>query len=293
MKQTGEDPSINIYSGGGRVIIHPSIHPSIHGYLHQCHFCYDSLFLHQLILYEPHPGSFTLHFPLKQLSIVPIYSVHCTVISKPADHDDELIPPPSNFHPSFKPAKLSSSKSSHIHTHHQLNNLSNTSRHPSTSVTPLEKLTKNHPSSCIVSQSTPPCDQQFALPFQLPELLPYQHAPWVRGTPEPLDLAVNKTPSPSAKKANEDYTIRQRENEKLLELKKKITEQRDHLKKLEDHISEIERQSGGEQNRSQNLRSPTVHQWTPLFSKCNEYHISHPLCSYLFAPCRLRDRRRC
>ncbi|ESZ98242.1 hypothetical protein SBOR_1338 [Sclerotinia borealis F-4128] len=48
-------------------------------------------------------------------------------------------------------------------------------------------------------------------------------------------------------KANEDYTIRQRENEKLLELKKKINEQRDHLKKLEDHISEIEKQSGGEQ----------------------------------------------
>jgi len=48
-------------------------------------------------------------------------------------------------------------------------------------------------------------------------------------------------------KANEDYTIRKREQEKLLELKKKINEQRDHLKKLEDHISEIEKQSGGEQ----------------------------------------------
>ncbi|KAF7892523.1 uncharacterized protein EAF02_000061 [Botrytis sinoallii] len=48
-------------------------------------------------------------------------------------------------------------------------------------------------------------------------------------------------------KANEDFTIRQRENEKLLELRKKITEQRDHLKKLEDHITEIEKQSGGEQ----------------------------------------------
>jgi len=37
-------------------------------------------------------------------------------------------------------------------------------------------------------------------------------------------------------KANEDYTVRQREKEKLLELKKKLAEQQQHLKQLEDHM---------------------------------------------------------
>ncbi len=37
-------------------------------------------------------------------------------------------------------------------------------------------------------------------------------------------------------KANEDYTIRQREKEKLAELRKKIAEQQEHLKKLENHM---------------------------------------------------------
>ncbi|ROW18124.1 hypothetical protein VPNG_00154 [Cytospora leucostoma] len=37
-------------------------------------------------------------------------------------------------------------------------------------------------------------------------------------------------------KANEDYTIRQREKEKLLELKKKLAEQQAHLKQLSDHM---------------------------------------------------------
>ena len=37
-------------------------------------------------------------------------------------------------------------------------------------------------------------------------------------------------------KANEDYAIRTREKEKLLELKKKLAEQHEHLKKLEDHM---------------------------------------------------------
>ncbi|RQM07326.1 hypothetical protein DH86_00001018 [Scytalidium sp. 3C] len=37
-------------------------------------------------------------------------------------------------------------------------------------------------------------------------------------------------------KANEDYAIREREKEKLLELKKKLTEQQAHLKKLEEHM---------------------------------------------------------
>ncbi|PQE20047.1 ATPase inhibitor IATP mitochondria protein [Rutstroemia sp. NJR-2017a BVV2] len=44
-------------------------------------------------------------------------------------------------------------------------------------------------------------------------------------------------------KANEDYTIRMREKEKLLELKKKLQEQHEHLKKLENHISDLEKQS--------------------------------------------------
>lgn len=37
-------------------------------------------------------------------------------------------------------------------------------------------------------------------------------------------------------KANEDYTVRQREKEKLLDLKKKLAEQQKHLKQLEDHM---------------------------------------------------------
>ncbi|KAL5614386.1 hypothetical protein BROUX41_004492 [Berkeleyomyces rouxiae] len=40
-------------------------------------------------------------------------------------------------------------------------------------------------------------------------------------------------------KANEDFTIRQRENEKLLALKKKLKEQQAHLKELSDHIDEM------------------------------------------------------
>lgn len=37
-------------------------------------------------------------------------------------------------------------------------------------------------------------------------------------------------------KANEDYTIRQREKEKLLALKAKLAEQQAHLKQLSDHM---------------------------------------------------------
>ncbi|KAG4440465.1 hypothetical protein IFR05_004059 [Cadophora sp. M221] len=48
-------------------------------------------------------------------------------------------------------------------------------------------------------------------------------------------------------KANEDYAIRMREKEKLLELKKKLAEQHEHLKKLEEHIDEISKGQGGEQ----------------------------------------------
>ncbi|KAI2638047.1 mitochondrial ATPase inhibitor, IATP-domain-containing protein [Xylaria nigripes] len=49
-------------------------------------------------------------------------------------------------------------------------------------------------------------------------------------------------------KANEDYVIRQREKEKLLELRKKLQEQQDHLKKLSDHIDDLTKQQGGEHN---------------------------------------------
>lgn len=37
-------------------------------------------------------------------------------------------------------------------------------------------------------------------------------------------------------KASEDWAIRQREKEKLLELKKKLSEQQAHLKQLEAHM---------------------------------------------------------
>ncbi|KAL2889198.1 hypothetical protein HOO65_030699 [Ceratocystis lukuohia] len=40
-------------------------------------------------------------------------------------------------------------------------------------------------------------------------------------------------------KANEDYIVRQRENEKLLALKKKLEEQKAHLQELSDHIDEL------------------------------------------------------
>ncbi|KAI3343059.1 mitochondrial ATPase inhibitor, IATP-domain-containing protein [Ustulina deusta] len=49
-------------------------------------------------------------------------------------------------------------------------------------------------------------------------------------------------------KANEDYAIRQREKEKLAELRKKISEQKEHLQKLSDHIDELTKEQGGEKN---------------------------------------------
>ncbi|KAI8953818.1 putative mitochondrial ATPase inhibitor [Xylaria longipes] len=49
-------------------------------------------------------------------------------------------------------------------------------------------------------------------------------------------------------RASEDYAIRMREKEKLLELRKKIQEQQQHLKKLSDHIEELTKEQGGEQN---------------------------------------------
>jgi TolA-binding protein len=49
-------------------------------------------------------------------------------------------------------------------------------------------------------------------------------------------------------RANEDYVVRQREHEKLLELRKKLDEQQAHIKRLSDHIDEITKNQGGEQN---------------------------------------------
>ncbi|TWU76850.1 hypothetical protein ED733_006137 [Metarhizium rileyi] len=49
-------------------------------------------------------------------------------------------------------------------------------------------------------------------------------------------------------RASEDYAIRQREKERLLELKKKLAEQQQHLQRLSDHIEEITRDQGGEKN---------------------------------------------
>lgn len=49
-------------------------------------------------------------------------------------------------------------------------------------------------------------------------------------------------------KASEDYAIRMREKEKLIELRKKIQEQKAHLQKLSDHIDELTKEQGGEHN---------------------------------------------
>jgi ATPase inhibitor, mitochondrial len=49
-------------------------------------------------------------------------------------------------------------------------------------------------------------------------------------------LIANSDAFTKREKANEDYAIRMREKEKLLDLRKKIAEQHDHLKKLEEHM---------------------------------------------------------
>ncbi|KAI0400543.1 mitochondrial ATPase inhibitor, IATP-domain-containing protein [Xylaria palmicola] len=49
-------------------------------------------------------------------------------------------------------------------------------------------------------------------------------------------------------KANEDFAIKQREKEKLMELRKKINEQKEHLQKLSDHIDQLTAEQGGEKN---------------------------------------------
>ncbi|RCI15387.1 hypothetical protein L249_6982 [Ophiocordyceps polyrhachis-furcata BCC 54312] len=50
-------------------------------------------------------------------------------------------------------------------------------------------------------------------------------------------------------RASEDMAIRKREQEKLLELKRRLHEQQQHLARLSKHIDEITKeQGGGEQN---------------------------------------------
>lgn len=48
-------------------------------------------------------------------------------------------------------------------------------------------------------------------------------------------------------RAAEDYAIKQREKEKLLELRKKLHEQQAHLKQLSDHMSVSSRDAGAKQ----------------------------------------------
>ncbi|KAI6249987.1 hypothetical protein HI914_01898 [Erysiphe necator] len=48
-------------------------------------------------------------------------------------------------------------------------------------------------------------------------------------------------------KANEDMAIKAREREKLLELRKKISEQHDHLNRLEKHLDDLANERGGYQ----------------------------------------------
>lgn len=49
-------------------------------------------------------------------------------------------------------------------------------------------------------------------------------------------MADNRDAFSKREKANEDYSIKMREKEKLLDLKKKLAEQQEHLKKLEEHM---------------------------------------------------------
>lgn len=49
-------------------------------------------------------------------------------------------------------------------------------------------------------------------------------------------LAINSDAFQRREKANEDYSIRQREKEKLLNLRKQLKEQQAHLQRLSDHM---------------------------------------------------------
>ncbi|KAI0998647.1 hypothetical protein K3495_g9547 [Podosphaera aphanis] len=49
-------------------------------------------------------------------------------------------------------------------------------------------------------------------------------------------------------KANEDYAIRTREREKLLELRKRVAEQQQHLGRLQKHLDDLEKERGDGNN---------------------------------------------
>ncbi|KID80140.1 uncharacterized protein G6M90_00g012440 [Metarhizium brunneum] len=77
-------------------------------------------------------------------------------------------------------------------------------------------------------------------------------APPKTGGPGPLtdwgDWFLYSDAFQRRERASEDWAIRQREKERLLELKKKLAEQQQHLQRLSDHIEEITRDQGGEKN---------------------------------------------
>ncbi len=53
---------------------------------------------------------------------------------------------------------------------------------------------------------------------------------------EPSTNHKNRDAFQRRERANEDYAIKQREKEKLLELKARLAEQQAHLKQLSDHM---------------------------------------------------------
>ena len=57
-----------------------------------------------------------------------------------------------------------------------------------------------------------------------------------RAKPEPSLILHPSDAFQKREKASEDYAIRAREKEKLLELKKKLEEQKEHLNKLSAHM---------------------------------------------------------
>lgn len=61
-------------------------------------------------------------------------------------------------------------------------------------------------------------------------------------------------------KANEDYAIREREKEKLLELKKKLAEQQAHLKQLSDHMYVPDTSTFNSSNNNCDLGSGNGHE---------------------------------
>ncbi|KAI1208721.1 mitochondrial ATPase inhibitor, IATP-domain-containing protein [Annulohypoxylon truncatum] len=68
------------------------------------------------------------------------------------------------------------------------------------------------------------------------------------GSPNKLGSLGANDAFQKREKANEDFAIRQREKQKLLELRQKLREQQEHLQRLTDHIDELTKEQGGEHN---------------------------------------------